>query len=110
MDKGSTIQELSRGLILPQTREDTFTITMEAIIPMEGVSTTIAAPRMGMGMEEATDRTVPTQQCPPRRIQVTLLVSSARRLDTMQLIVLKPKMEMAMEELGRSRTRSTKDM
>ena len=68
MDKGSKIQELSRDLILPQTREDTFTITMEAIIPMEGVRITIVAPRMGMGIEEATARTVPTQQRPPRRI------------------------------------------
>ena len=68
MGKGSTIQELSTDLVLPRTQEDTFTITMEAIIPMEGVRTTIAAPRMGMGMEEATARTVPTQQRPPRRI------------------------------------------
>ena len=68
MDKGGTIQELSRGLVLPRTREDTFTITMEAIIPMEGVRITIVAPRMGMGMEEAMARTVPTQQRPPRRI------------------------------------------
>ena len=68
MDKGSTIQELSRDLILPRTREDTSTITMEAIIPMEEVRITIVAPRMGMGMEEAMARTVPTQQCLPRRI------------------------------------------
>ena len=68
MDKESTILEPSRGLVLPQTREDTFTITMEAIIPMEEVLITIVAPRMGMGMEEATARIVPTQQCPPRRI------------------------------------------
>ena len=68
MDKGSTIQELSRGPVLPQTREDTFTITMEAIILMVEVRIIIVAPRMGMGMEEATARTVPTQQCPPRRI------------------------------------------
>ena len=54
MDKGSTIQELSRDLVLPRTREDTFTITMEAIIPMEEVRIIIVAPRMGMGMEEAT--------------------------------------------------------
>ena len=68
MHKESTIQELSRGPVLPQTREDTFTITMEAIIPMEGVRITIVAPRMGMGMEEAAARTVPTQQHPPRGI------------------------------------------
>ena len=68
MANGGTILELSRNPDLPQTREDTFTITMEAIIPMEEVHITIVAPRMGMGMEEATDRTVPTQQRPPRRI------------------------------------------
>ena len=68
MDKGSTIQELSRGPVLPRTREDTFTITIEAIIPMEEVRITIVAPRMGMGMEEATARTIPIQQRPPRRI------------------------------------------
>ena len=33
-----------------------------------GSRTTIVAPRMGMVMEEATDRTVPTQQRPPRKI------------------------------------------
>ena len=53
MDKGSIVQELSRDPVLPRTREDTFTITTEAIIPMEGVHITIVAPRMGMGMEEA---------------------------------------------------------
>ena len=68
MDKESTIQELSIGPVLPRTREDTFTITMEAIIPMEEVRITIVAPRMGIRMEEAMARTVPTQQCPPRRI------------------------------------------
>ena len=54
MDKESTIQELNRDLVLPRTREDTFTITMEAIIPMEEVRITIVDPRMEMGMEEAT--------------------------------------------------------
>ena len=68
MDKGSTIQELSRDLVLSRTREDAFTITMEAIIPMDEVRITIVAPRMGMGMEEAAARTVPTHQRPPRRI------------------------------------------
>ena len=68
MDKGSTIQDLSRGPVLPRTREDTFTTTMEAIIPMEEVRITIVAPRMGMVTEEATDRTVPTHQPQPRRI------------------------------------------
>ena len=68
MDKGSTIQELSRGLILPRTQEDTFTITMEAIIPMEAVHITIVAPRMAMGTEEVTDRTIPTHQPQSRGI------------------------------------------
>ena len=68
MGKRNTTQELSRNPVLPRTREDTFTITMEAIIPMEGVRITIVAPRMGMGMEEATARTVPTQLRPPRMI------------------------------------------
>ena len=68
MDKGSKILELSRDPVLPRTREDTFTITKEAIIPMEGFRITIVAPRMGMGMKEATVRTVPTEQRPPRRI------------------------------------------
>ena len=70
MDKGSKIHELNRDHVLPRTREDTLTITMEATISMEEVRITIMAPRMGMGMgmEEATARTVPTQQRPPRRI------------------------------------------
>ena len=68
MEKRSTILELSSNPVLPRTREDTFTITMEVTIPMEGVLITIVAPRIGMGMEEATARTVPTQQRPPRRI------------------------------------------
>ena len=68
MDKGSTIQELSRDLVLPQTREDTFTITMEAIIPMEEVRITRVAPRMETGMEQEVIRTALTQPHPPRRI------------------------------------------
>ena len=100
MDKGSTIQELSRGLVLPRTREDLFSIPME-----EGVRTTIVAPRMVMGMEEATDRIVPTHQHQPRGIPV----SSARRLDIMPLNVLKLRMEMSMEALARSRTLLTRD-
>ena len=67
MDKGSTILEPSRSLVLPRTREDIL-ITMEAIPTMEEFHTTIVALRMGMGMEEAAARTVPTQQHPPRRI------------------------------------------
>ena len=57
------ILELSRSLVLPRTREDLFSIHME-----EEVCITIVAPRMRMEMEEAAARTVPTQQCPPRRI------------------------------------------
>ena len=70
MDKGSTILELSRDPVLPRTQEDTFTITMEALTPMEEVRITIVAPRMGMGMgmEEVASRTVPTRQRQPRRI------------------------------------------
>ena len=68
MDKGSTILELRRSLILPRSREDRFSITMEVTITMEEVHTTIVAAGMGMVMEEATAKTVPTQQHPPRRI------------------------------------------
>ena len=64
MARGSTIQELGRGHFLPRTREDTFTITMEAIIPMEGVRITIVAPRMEMGMEEAT-----AEPCQPSNVR-----------------------------------------
>ena len=68
MDKGSIILEPSRGLVLPRTREDPFNITMEVTLIMEGFRTTIVAPGMGMVTEEATARTVPTQQHPPKRI------------------------------------------
>ena len=50
MDKGSTIQELSRSLVLPQIRED-IPITTEATLIMEEVCITIVAPRMEIGME-----------------------------------------------------------
>ena len=60
MDKESIVQELTRSLVLPRTQEDTFSITMEVTITLEEVCTTIMAPRMVMGMEEETDRTVPT--------------------------------------------------
>ena len=63
MDKGSTILELSRSLVLPRTREDIFSIPMEEV-----VRTTIVAPRMEMRMEEATDITAPTHQHQPRGI------------------------------------------
>ena len=68
MDKGSIILELSRDPVLPRTREDPFSITMEVTTTLEGVRIIIVAPRIGMVMEEATARTVPTQQRPPRRI------------------------------------------
>ena len=68
MDKGNTILELSRSLVLPRTQEDLFSITMEVTLTMEGFCTTIVAPRMGMVMEEAADKTVPTRQHPPRKI------------------------------------------
>ena len=66
MDKGSTIQELSRSLVLPRTREY-IPITMEAIPTMEEVRITTVAPRMETGMEQAAIRTTLTQQRPPRR-------------------------------------------
>ena len=57
MDKESTIQELSRSHVLPLDREDIFSI------PMEEVARTITmAPRMVMGMEQATARITPTHQ------------------------------------------------
>ena len=87
MDKGSTIQELSRSLVSPRTRED-LPIAMEATLTMEEVRITIVALRMEMGMEQAAIRTALTQPHPPRRIKVTLLVSNAGRLDTTPMIVL----------------------
>ena len=67
MDKGNIILEPSRDPVTPRTREDLF-ITMEATLIMEEVRTIIVAPRMGMVMEEAVDRTVPTRQHPLKRI------------------------------------------
>ena len=61
MDKGSTIQELSKSHVLPLDREDTFSIPMEEV-----AHTIIMALRMVMGMEEATVRTVRTHQPQPR--------------------------------------------
>ena len=102
MDKGSTILELSRSLILPRTKEDIFSI------PMEEVARTITmAPGMEMGMEEAMARIAPTHQPQPRRTRAKSLALSVRRPDTMPMNVLKAKM--AMEVLGRSRTLSTGD-
>ena len=68
MDKGSIILELSRDPVSSRTREDPYIITMEVTITLEEVCTTIVAPRTGMVMEEATDKTVPTRQHPPRKI------------------------------------------
>ena len=109
MDKGSTILEPSRGLVLPRTQEDLFSITMEVTLTMEEVHITTVAPRMEMGMEQVAIRTALTQQRPPRRIKVTLLVSSAGRLDITPLNILKQRMVMAMEALGRSQTLSIGD-
>ena len=61
MDKGSTIQELSRSHVLPLDREDIFSILMEEV-----ARTITMAPGMVMGMEEATARIVPTRQPQPR--------------------------------------------
>ena len=63
MDKGSTIQELSRDLVLPRTREDLF-ITMKVINTPEEVRITTMVLRMGLGMEQATIRTAPIQPHP----------------------------------------------
>ena len=104
MNKGSTILELSRSLVLPRIREDLFSIPMD-----EGVRTTIVAPRMVMGMEEAMARTAAPHQPQPREIRVKSPVSSVPRPDIMPMNVLKLRMEMAMEALGRSRTLSTGD-
>ena len=64
MDKGGTLQELSRSPAIPRTREDITTtmeaITMEDIRIMEQVHITIVAPIMALGMEEVADRTIPT--------------------------------------------------
>ena len=57
MDKESTIQEPNRSHVLPLDQEDI------SSIPMEEVARTITmAPRLVMGMEEATARTAPTHQ------------------------------------------------
>ena len=52
MDKESTVQELTRSLVLPRTREDTFTITMEATFIMEGMDTTTMFTSRALVMEE----------------------------------------------------------
>ena len=72
MDRGGTLQELSRSPAIPRTREDILitmeAITMEDIHTMEEVRTTTMAPRMAMGMEEAAARTVPILQHQPKGI------------------------------------------
>ena len=72
MDRGGILLELSRSPAIPRTREDILVtmeaITMEDIRTIEQVRTTIVAPRMALGMEEAADRTVPTPQHQPRGI------------------------------------------
>ena len=59
MDKGSTILELSRSPVSPQTWED-IPITMEATLTLEEVHITTVAPRMEMGMEQVAIRTTLT--------------------------------------------------
>ena len=76
---------------------------------MEEVTIIILAQGMGMGIEEAVARTVPTHQPQPRRTRATSLSTSARRLDIMPMNVLKLRMETTMEALGRSLTLSTGD-
>ena len=61
MDKGSTIQELSRSHDLPLDWEDIFSIAMEEV-----ARTIIMAQRMETGMEETMDKTAPTRQHHPR--------------------------------------------
>jgi hypothetical protein len=73
MDRGSIILELSRSLAIPRTQEGILIIimegiTMEDILTMEEIHTTILALRMAMGMEEATVRAVPTPRHPQRKI------------------------------------------
>ena len=72
MDRGGTLLELIRSLVLPRTREDILitmeAITMEEIRTMQEFHTTTVALRMAMGMEEATVRTVPTPRHQPRGI------------------------------------------
>ena len=82
---------------------------MEAIPTIEEVCITTVAPRMEIGMEQAVIRTALTQPHLRRRTKVTLLVSSAGRLDTTPMSALGQRMEMAMEALGRSPTLSTGD-
>ena len=106
--KGSITLEQRRSLVLPLTWED-LPITMEATLTMEEVLITTVVPGMEMGMERVAIRTVLTQPHPPRRTKVTLLVSSAGRLDIMPMSVLKQTMVMAMEALGRRPTLSTGD-
>ena len=55
IDKGSTIHEHRRSLVLPRTREDT-PITMEATLTLEEVLINTMDQRVGMGMERAAIR------------------------------------------------------
>ena len=104
MDKGSTILELIRSHDLPRSREGNFSIPMEEV-----VRTITMVPKMVMGMEEATSRTVPTHQPQPREIRVKSFASNARRPDITPMNALKARTEMEMEAQGRSRTLSTGD-
>ena len=49
MDKGSTIQELSRSHVLPRSREDNFSIPTEEVVHI-----IIMVPRMVMGLAVAS--------------------------------------------------------
>ena len=64
IDRGGTLQELSRSQTTLRTQEDIPTtmeaITMEDTRTTEQVRTTTMAPRMAMGMEAAIVKTVPT--------------------------------------------------
>ena len=72
MDRGSTTLELSRSPAIPLTQEDTLVpmedITIEAILTMEEIHTTIVALRMVMGMEVTIVRAVPTPRHPQTKI------------------------------------------
>ena len=72
MDRGGTLQKLSRSPAIPRTQEDIITtmeaITMEDTHTMEQVHITIVAPIMALGMEEVADRTIPTLLHQPREI------------------------------------------
>ena len=109
MDRGSITLDPSRSPVIPPTQEDITIPPLEAILTIDEIHETIVALGMAMGMEETTIRTIPLHPHPPREIWVTLLVSSAGRLDIMPQSVLKARMEMATEAKERSPTLSPED-